>query len=525
MCGRDRWVLLLLLTSMISLLYSRAESPSDEWSNGHKDENRKLPRLSNFRQSWRSPVGLQTKTSRLSLDLPHPFTEPERYQQDPDLQSKDDTTESPPLNDDLDTAYVEESDNDEWGLAPHGVLGGDEDQGGPTLQSPLVYRYYGRSRARTHTAGSIPFILLGPNVDHWKITGQELATRGFSVIACERVSPKEDEDAIETQYASAEKDGAVLIVELMDALRWNKAVLVASDSESVTAIQAAMQLAPDRIVGLVLCGNMKESEDFLSNVDVRNRRIPGGFVVDRFLQQNLECPFKVVWDGSGQVPQMPSGIQTVFDTTSEATLGSNRCLIIGGGAAPHRRRPKLFAWTLTRFVEEKIAPSVSMSKSPSSRNGRQRDDYTRKTRQMKTHLPFNLEDYFSPGSMVVIGRIIATALFYGTVMKVTFYQYENIRDGVETVGSVRKKIVGFVMAFLSKLGSLFFRGHKTAGDAQATDEIVSAPPEKEVDANATIVDEEEEEESSHGGDSSDERKADEERPMYRPMFLLDQVIA
>ena len=51
--------------------------------------------------------------------------------------------------------------------------------------SPVVHQYFGRSRSRVHTADSVPFILLGPNVDHFKTVGQMLASRGFSVMECE----------------------------------------------------------------------------------------------------------------------------------------------------------------------------------------------------------------------------------------------------------------------------------------------------------------------------------------------------
>ena len=135
---------------------------------------------------------------------------------------------------------------------------------------PLAYRYYRQLTYRQRSSGGpvIPFILLGPNVDHWKASAQELAAAGFSAIACEPVKDKEnngdpdsrrrrrssnvvdatrytnDDDEMETIQKSANA-----IVELLDALRWNRAVLVASDSECAMAIQAALQLAPDRILG------------------------------------------------------------------------------------------------------------------------------------------------------------------------------------------------------------------------------------------------------------------------------------
>jgi hypothetical protein len=64
------------------------------------------------------------------------------------------------------------------------------------LHSPVVYQYFGRSRKsrggqsyQSSQADDAPrnFILLGPNVDHWKTVGQSLASRGFNVMACERM--------------------------------------------------------------------------------------------------------------------------------------------------------------------------------------------------------------------------------------------------------------------------------------------------------------------------------------------------
>lgn len=59
--------------------------------------------------------------------------------------------------------------------------------------SPVVYQYYGRSRNRGQSSPEAPhFLLLGPNVDHWKAVGQILASRGFNVMVCERIIDAED---------------------------------------------------------------------------------------------------------------------------------------------------------------------------------------------------------------------------------------------------------------------------------------------------------------------------------------------
>ena len=62
---------------------------------------------------------------------------------------------------------------------------------------PIIYRYFGRSRTRSIRADSIPFIVLGPSVDHWKQVGRILASRGFNVIACERIQSQDGKDGKE----------------------------------------------------------------------------------------------------------------------------------------------------------------------------------------------------------------------------------------------------------------------------------------------------------------------------------------
>ena len=94
--------------------------------------------------------------------------------------------------------------------------------------SPVVYQYFGKSRSRGHQYPSSPqatddaqlnFILLGPNVDHWKAVGQILASRGFNVMACERIIPDEnnDEDSSNNNEASTTKfdDAPELVLEIL----------------------------------------------------------------------------------------------------------------------------------------------------------------------------------------------------------------------------------------------------------------------------------------------------------------------
>jgi hypothetical protein len=70
--------------------------------------------------------------------------------------------------------------------------------------TPILYQYFGRSRIRGPSSpDALHFILLGPNVDHWKTVGTILASRGFNVIACERV----EEDIVTENDAIHDRGG------------------------------------------------------------------------------------------------------------------------------------------------------------------------------------------------------------------------------------------------------------------------------------------------------------------------------
>lgn len=48
----------------------------------------------------------------------------------------------------------------------------------------IVYRYHGRKQHRVWDKP--PFLILASNVDHWKVTGKDLAARGHVVFVWER---------------------------------------------------------------------------------------------------------------------------------------------------------------------------------------------------------------------------------------------------------------------------------------------------------------------------------------------------
>jgi hypothetical protein len=284
-------------------------------------------------------------------------------------------------------------------------------------QHPVHYRYFSKSRSRLRNRDSIPFILLGPSVDHWKLVGQNLASRGFSVMAVSL----EDYDNHPNDPSSSDMHHKLkhepVVEAILDALRWNRVILVGCDGDAaLLALRAASRLAPQgRVAGLLLCGDLSDVQRQLGDVD-------------SFLDRNLACPCSVIWDGDHSV--MP----VAEDTLAEI----HRCLIRGGGTAPHRRLPEQFAWALTRFVEEKLAPSrnflAEVSKVLPERNS---------SRQLIT-----------PGSLLVAGRLLAEVLFFVSAMKVVTYQYENIYDGLLRINNGYKALSVWPRRTLKLVGEL-----------------------------------------------------------------------
>lgn len=326
--------------------------------------------------------------------------------------------EGPPMVDDLESSS--DFDPQEETLPQSETFG----------YSPVVYRYFGRSRARTRSCDSIPFIFLGPAVDHWKSAGETLASRGFSVMACERVQPEDN-------------DASNLILAILDALRWNRVILVGCDRESAFAIQAALELAPDRVAGLVLCGDLSAAEAMLS----RATNDGSSQTLERFLMENLDCPYTLIWGGDG------SYRNAAKSSLSEDQI-SHRCLILGGGSAPHRRQPEHFAWTLTRFVEEKVVPPLPTHKLPS------RYQIDTEIESKNFAMPFGLDTFLTPGFLLVAGRVIASAIIFTSFGRVFLYQHENFHQGMVLFQSHAKLVQSWPKRLLLATASFVFRNHK-----------------------------------------------------------------
>lgn len=424
--------------------------------------------------------------------------------------------------------------------------------GGP--KSPLAYRYYARNPKLSHSYGSLPFLLIGPNIDHWKVVARELSSRGYNVIVCERVGLGEMQ---KKKVRWTQHDSTVLIQRLLDALQWNTVVMIACDEEAIIAVEAAMNLAPERISALILCGRIPEPGGFWKEYSplLLNRELGDYDSIDEVLQDNLRCPFSIVWDGA--IPPPPD--MESRDAFSQSDFPT-RNLILGGGSAPHRRRPELFAWSMTRFVEESL---ITRTKWPDS--GLNEKPVDRKIVEKQDVSPFlsQMNELFNPESFVVGGRLIATAILYVALLRTLFFQYGKVRWATINVSSAvrmiftfpitmvrgfikilsqlrksRSTLINACCAALGYVRSMMSRQHddivnsdnvsdiaenQNGPDSKLESELSSEQERKEEDD-----DQEESDSESDSDDPSQERMDpnDEKRRKHipRPYFYLDNVI-
>jgi hypothetical protein len=324
------------------------------------------------------------------------------------------------------------------------------------------------------------------------------------------------------------------------------------------------------MAGLILCGNLQDSERIF--LDYTSYRSGGGgstatFELDRFLQERLSIPFTIVWDGTSDqntissISAMDSAslvTSAKSTTTTSSGRSHHRSVIIGGGTSPHRRRPGIFAWILTRFVEERIAPTVSIQTLPSSASSSSvrrsirhiPSNSSKETTVTSSVVPiwlsslplwklpsripvlWNVDDIFNEESMVVFGRIVATAIFYAISLKVLLYQYGNIRDVIDFVTSTPRHIIGIIqnrvsniakiLLFIGRLPLMILPLRRRARTSQGNETLLE---------NQSLMTLPDDGTSKKQSDATDSHKNDTDKvdstpdDDLRPFFFLDHVVA
>ena len=345
--------------------------------------------------------------------------------------------------------------------------------------NPIIYRYFGRARSRSSRSDSVPFIIIGPSADHWKIVGKILAARGFNVMVCERTKDtkeKKKKNKTRQLYNDEVVEGEALTLAVLDALKWQKAVLVGCDQEAVLAIEAALRLAPDRVAGLVLCGDLADVQEHIAQqiADIKASSPTEGdeeMNIDSFLRDYVDCPCSIIWDGDASTWSTSHSEDLDQSVFKAVDGGGSRSVIIGGGLAPHRRLPEQFAWTLTRFVENRVSSqAVAQDASDLSAIEQLEKDIEHEhgVESRKQHIVWRdilpprvteaLDEIFAPGSLLVTGRMIATAIIYLSITRASLFQYHNIGDirtALLNPKNIRK---------LLALPGMFLRRRKRDGD-------------------------------------------------------------
>ena len=322
--------------------------------------------------------------------------------------------------------------------------------------NPIIYRYFGRARARSVRSDSIPFIIISKegSVDHWKDVGRILGSRGFNTIVIERVKNSKSNPPHESttagvigknakishqHYLDSSSESVGLVDSILDMLKWQRAILVGCDEESVLGIEAASQLAPDRVVGLILCGDLSSLTSKIR--EYYSAEEEEKINIEYFLKHSIECPCQVIWDGDTASWPIMKHISSDFPVTTSISK-----IILGSGFIPHRRAPEQFAWTLTRFVEERISTLHQLVGANLDEAIAEQNSPNRKIR-WNNLLP--LSQIVTPGTMLVSGRIIATTVIYICMAKAAFVQYRNIR-GIQNAFLSLSKLSTFQNLF-SKL--------------------------------------------------------------------------
>merc|ERR1712238_449750 len=232
------------------------------------------------------------------------------------------------------------------------------------------------------------------------------------------------------------------------------------------AIEAAIKLAPDRVAGLVLCGDLSGTQEYMKNTVINSRLDPSSPIgtttnqmqqnthsnLDIFLRNRIDCPSTIVWVGnlstlsSTRGKKATSSPVSIFDDMHSEIAGSS--IILGGGSAPHIRLPDQCAWVLTRFVEEKIFFKQKIESLIDEENSLSYTNKDGNTKTQRSKLPGSRSNQGTLYNLMLPREV--------NELLATIFQYKNIRMGIVQIKSsylsfsTWKKQLGFLLYKVKK---------------------------------------------------------------------------
>jgi hypothetical protein len=280
---------------------------------------------------------------------------------------------------------------------------------------------------------------------------------------------------------TVQTDGTKLVLAILKVLKWKKAVLIGCGAEAILAIEAALHLAPNRVAGLIVCGDLtaayerasefleESTPSFATAFQEREHGMYGPWSLDKVLHDYIECPSTIIWDGDSTAlisskvrGDRSSPLNGNVKSPMAEKLEDKRSVIIGGGSAPYRKLPEQFSWTCTRFVEKELSTFIDtidgqdeaelLDESVTDEHDMTDDEYDNEdetdldssnysytssfwSRMVPDGMTRALNNMFNPESLVVSGRMIASVVIYLTMARVVVFHYRNAIHGLAELRS------------------------------------------------------------------------------------------
>ena len=147
------------------------------------------------------------------------------------------------------------------------------------------------------------------------------------------------------------------------------------------------------------------------------------------------------------------------------------------------------------------------------------------------NLTFGIDSLVSPEGRLLLGRAVAAAIFYTSIMKVIFVQcgiirmgFISIKNSVDSVGALRRKIFQAIGAFVVNFGYvprlLKFSSKKTKelDDDEEKEKDEDTSDEDTSDLSSSLNENETEDLPEEGEDEDHE-----EGFRIKPLFFLDNI--